>query len=63
MDHVEFKTVIESMIELKTKQLQELERQAQVEKQDFASAELLRLKTQGELLGLVTQLNLFGEDS
>ncbi|NBX75245.1 MAG: TolC family protein [Proteobacteria bacterium] len=31
--------------------------------QDFASAELLRLKTQGELLGLVTQLNLFGEDS
>ncbi|MFM8269682.1 MAG: TolC family protein, partial [Pseudomonadota bacterium] len=30
--------------------------------QDFASAELLRLKTQGELLGLVTQLNLFGED-
>lgn len=31
--------------------------------QDFASAELLRLKTQGELLGLVTQLNLYGEDS
>lgn len=30
--------------------------------QDFASAELLRLKTQGELLGLVTQLNLFGEE-
>jgi len=31
--------------------------------QDFASAELLRLKTQGELLGLVTQLSLFGEES
>jgi len=30
--------------------------------QDFASAELLRLRTQGELLGLMTQLNLYGED-